>query len=138
MVIAVEEILFEHNADNLHRNTWCSCRAASKTLNKYLMTRKFGYTQIYHTKIRLARKLDEAAEIAQQIISPERWTLTNQRCCSLHCNSKLEAQTDIWIPRHVVLYVVCTESCLHDVKKALSTIHWRNRQEYAVCLHNKW
>ena len=187
-VVEILEHLFRHNAESVDRNTWCHCRTASKNVKTYVMESQCRNTKIYRARQTMALKLDEAAQIAQQIISPRPWSPADPRCCSLHCRNSFNAQTGIWSPPLVVLsrespenvrivenqwwrnnlsarrwyiesspqttlmdlmqdmrnrqresqikvfYVACSEGCLHDVKQALNSIHWRNPEEFDIFL----
>ena len=183
--------LFKHHTDWMDLDTWCRSRVTCKTVNIViaLHSKLKEVLRIQHKASKIAemeRKLDEAAEIAQEIISQEEWSPENRRCCSRNCSNK----TGIWVPLRVMLkyaapdtieqieslwwrnnptvrhdyvtyapqqevttwmkqwmkqhcsseahapsfYVVCSESCLLDVKQALKTIHWRTQRKVRVFL----
>ena len=138
------EHLFRHNGDVVDLSTWCRCRAASKGVNKYTMDNDSENTDIYHrkqipkkamisrVKRTTSRKLDEAAESAQQMIWPGSWTEDERRCCSLHCYNDCNAQTGIWAPLHVVIARESLENAT-----TVREMWWRNepavRNRYLTC-----
>ena len=74
-------------------------------------------------KMDFADKMNEAAQIAQQLIFSEPWSPANPRCCSLYCCNRFNAQTGIWTPPHVFL----PHETLDKVRIA-ENLWWRNKQ----------
>ena len=115
MAVECFEQLFEHNAHYLDLKTWCVCRAACNTIECHCRNRK-----IYQTKIDVSRKLEEAREIAQQIISPKPWSRDDPRCSSRYCCN----MTGTWTPPSFVLY--------DEIP------WWKNRQAVRHCYISTW
>ena len=104
--------------DNADREAWRHCRAAFRSVHKYAMESKTGVLQAKIMRVRLDStcKLDEAARCVRSMISPEKWSEENPRCCSQYCCNNFNAKTGLWTP-------------LHDPTKdrMLQHVLWRNK-----------
>ena len=115
--------------DNADREAWSHCRAACKTFHKYAMESKTGVLLAKIMRIRLVSmwKLDEVARYVGSIISLEKWSEENPRCCSQYCCNNFNAETGVWAP-------MC--DFMQD-----SDVWWRNkaaiRNSYLKCAPQK-
>ena len=96
-------------ADNLDLDTWCRFRAACKSVHENVMTTHCRALDNYSMKQarasimrELNAKREEAARLAQQMISQNGWSEEDPHCCSLHCCNNFKKKTGIWTPPHVV------------------------------------
>ena len=130
MVLELLQELFQYRADSVDRNTWCCSRAACNSVKEYIMDGQCRNTKIYHCTIEMARKLNEAADFAEQIISPMQWSPEYPVCCSLHCCK--HKKTGLWTPLHVAVAYASS-----DTIEIIQSLWWRDnpsvRKDYATC-----